>query len=158
MLWFGNDLVPHLRPTRPTPYAELMRAKWAIGAPELGLWAGRVTDRAGRDVDARTAIGVDLERKLLFLAVAERASPRIMMQTLAGLGAREGMLLDGGDASSMVIGKGAQGVPPGAAMSAWRPTATQFGIKAKPLAADASADRPARLSLLHAGTSLGGGN
>jgi hypothetical protein len=50
-----------------------------------------------------------------------------MLQTLADLGAKEGMLLDGGGSSSMAIGKGAKGVPPGIICGGWRPVATHFG-------------------------------
>ncbi len=52
-----------------------------------------------------------------------------MFQTLADLGARDGMLLDGGDSSSMAIGAGAWVVSP-ATVYGWRPVANQFGVKA----------------------------
>ena len=56
-----------------------------------------------------------------------------MFQTLADLGAKDGMLLDGGDSSSMAIGKGASVVSPGAVYGGWRPVATQFGVRAERL-------------------------
>jgi Phosphodiester glycosidase len=68
----------------------------------------------------------------LFLAVGTHISPNIMFQTLADLGARDGMLLDGGSSSSMAIGAGASGVAPGAVYG-WRPVATQLGVRAAPL-------------------------
>jgi hypothetical protein len=49
-------------------------------------------------------VAVDLPRKLLFLAVGTHISPTLMYQTLADLGAKDGMLLDGGHSSSMAIG------------------------------------------------------
>ena len=63
--------------------------------------------------DGRTAVAIDLPRKLLFLAVSTHISPTLMFQTLANLGARDGMLLDGGDSSSMAVGAGASVVSPG---------------------------------------------
>jgi hypothetical protein len=41
-------------------------------------------------------VAVDLPRKLLFLAIGTHISPNLMFQTLADLGDRDGMLLDGG--------------------------------------------------------------
>ena len=55
-----------------------------------------------------------------------------MFQTLADLGARDGMLLDGGDSSSMAIGSGASVISPGIVYG-WRPVANQLGIRADPL-------------------------
>ena len=73
-------------------------AKWGIGGQDFWLQDGKVwsADRRCFIVDAQTAVGVDLPRKLLFLAVGTHISPRLMFQTLADLGARDGMLLDGG--------------------------------------------------------------
>ena len=82
--------------------------------------------------DAQTAVAVDLPRKLLFLAVGTHLSPNIMFQTLADLGAKDGMLLDGGSSASMAIGTGAKVVSPGTVYG-WRPVATQFGVRAEPL-------------------------
>ena len=77
-------------------------------------------------------MAVDLPRKLLFLAVGTHISPNLMFQTLVDLGASDGMLLDGGDSSSMAIGAGASVVSPGAVYG-WRPVANQFGVRAEPL-------------------------
>jgi hypothetical protein len=55
-----------------------------------------------------------------------------MFQTLSDLGARDGMLLDGGDSSSMAIGTGASIVSSGVIYGR-RPVANQFGVKAEPL-------------------------
>jgi hypothetical protein len=77
-------------------------------------------------------VAVDLLRKLLFLAVGTHISPNVMFETLAGIGAKDGMLLDGGDSSSMVIGTGASVVSPGV-VHGWRPVANQFGVRAEPL-------------------------
>jgi Phosphodiester glycosidase len=98
LLWFDDQLTPHLRPSKPLTEAELAMAKWGIGGQDLWLEDGRVWsgDRRCYIPDARTAVAVDLPRKLLFLAVGTHLSPNIMFQTLADLGAKDGMLLDGG--------------------------------------------------------------
>lgn len=136
LLWFDNDLNPHLRPSKPPTSAELKQAKWGIGGQGVGLRDGKVWSGSNLLPDSRTAIGIDPDRKLLFLAVAERASPRLVLERLAGLGARDGMLLDGGGSSAMAIGQGARGVASGALFGGSRPVATFFGVRARPLRSD----------------------
>jgi hypothetical protein len=133
LLWFDDQLMPHLGPEKTTE-AELAAAKWGIGGEDFWLRDGKVWpgDYRSHIPDGRTAVAVDLPRKLLFLAVGTHISPTLMFQTLADLGAKDGMLLDGGDSSSMAIGTGASVVSPGIVYG-WRPVATQFGIRAEPL-------------------------
>ena len=133
LLWFDDQLTLHLRPDKTTE-AELAMAKWGIGGEDFWLRDGRVWPGDYRSFipDGRTAVAVDLPRKLLFLAVGTHISPTLMYQTLADLGAKDGMLLDGGDSSSMAIGTGAKVVSPGA-VHGWRPVANQFGVRAEPL-------------------------
>jgi hypothetical protein len=96
---------------------------------------GKVWPGADDTSDARTAVAIDQQLKLLFLAVAEDISPRRLLQKLADLGAKEGMLLDGGGSSSMAIGKHAEGIPPGVLYGGGRPVATHFGVRAQRLRA-----------------------
>jgi hypothetical protein len=91
-----------------------------------------VTERAGfgggdSTADARTAIGIDQPRKLLFLAIAERISQPRMLHVLADLGARDGFLLDGGGSSAMGIGRGSTGIPATVLLGGGRPVATYIG-------------------------------
>jgi hypothetical protein len=133
LLWFDDQMTPHLG-SNMTTEAELAMAKWGIGGEDSWLRDGRVWSGHPRChiPDARTAVAVDLPRKLLFLAVGTHISPTLMYQTLADLGAKDGMLLDGGDSSSMAIGTGAKVVSPGPVYG-WRPVANQFGVRAEPL-------------------------
>jgi hypothetical protein len=133
LLWFDDQLNAHLRPSKPPRPEELLAAKWAIGGQAVWLQEGRVWSGAERKPDSRTAIGIDPQRKLLFLAVAEWASPRLALEQLARLGARNGMLLDGGASSALAIGKGARGLAGGTLFGGWRPVATFFGIRARRL-------------------------
>jgi hypothetical protein len=133
LLGFDDELTPHLRPSKPPMPAELVMAKWAVGGQAVWLHDGKVWPGSDRTPDARTAVAIDEKQKLLFLAVAERISPRRFLQTLANLGATEGMLLDGGHSSAMAIGQGAINVPVGIVYGGWRPVATYFGIRAEPL-------------------------
>jgi hypothetical protein len=133
LLWFDDQLTLHLQPNKTTE-AELAMAKWGIGGEDFWLRDGRVWpgDYRSHIPDGRTAVAVDLPRKLLFLAVGTHISPTLMFQTLASLGAKDGMLLDGGDSSSMAIGVGASVVSPGIVYGR-RPVANQFGVRAEPL-------------------------
>jgi hypothetical protein len=134
LLWFDDQLTPHLRLDEPLTEAELAMAKWGIAGQSPWLRDGRVWSDIAYcfTPDAHSAVAVDLARKLLFLAVGTHISPNLMFHTLANLGARDGMLLDGGDSSSMAIGKGSSVISPGT-LYGWRPVATQFGVRAEPL-------------------------
>jgi Phosphodiester glycosidase len=131
LLWFDDQLTPHLRPSKPPPAAELAQAKWGIGGQAVWLHKGKVWPGSNRSPDSRTAVAIDSEHKLLFLAVAENISPRLMLQKLADLGAKDGTLLDGGSSSAMAIGEAATGVRAGVVDGGWRPVATYFGVRAR---------------------------
>ena len=133
LLWFDDNLNPHLRPTKPPKPEELREAKWGIGGQGVGLQEGKIWSGIDRKPDSRTAVGIDGERKLLFLAVAEWASPRLMLEQLAKLGARDAMLLDGGGSSAMAIGEGGRDLARKALFGGWRPVATFFGVRARRL-------------------------
>jgi hypothetical protein len=130
LLWFDDQLTPNLEPSKPPKPAELAMAKWGIGGQAVWLHDGQIWPGSDRSPDSRTAVAIDRSRKLLFLAVGENISPRLMLQKLADLGAKDGMLLDGGGSSSMAIGKNAKGVSPGALYGGWRPVATHLGVRA----------------------------
>jgi Phosphodiester glycosidase len=114
LLWFDDQMIPHLGPNKTTE-AELAMAKWGIGGEDSWLRDGRVwSDHPRCHIpDGRTAVAVDLPRKLLFLAVGAHISPTLMYQTLADLGAKDGMLLDGGDSSSMPLAQALRQFHPG---------------------------------------------
>jgi hypothetical protein len=133
LLWFDEQLTPHLRRSKPPSAEELVRAKWGIGGQAVWLWDGKVWPGSDRTPDSRTAVAIDKDRKLLFLAVGQDISPRLLLEELAELGARDGMLLDGGGSSSVAIGKGAAGISAGVLYGGWRPVATHFGVRGQPL-------------------------
>jgi hypothetical protein len=132
LLWFDDRLTPYLRPSKPPTAAELALAKWGIGGQGVWLRDGQVWPGSDRNPDSRTAVAIDGARKLLYLAVGQEISPRLLLQELADLGAKDGMLLDGGGSSSMAVGEAAKGIPAGR-YGGWRPVATQFGVRALPL-------------------------
>jgi len=132
LLWFDSALAPHLRPAKPPTAAELAAAKWGIGGQGVWLRDGQVWPGSDRTPDSRTAVAINGPGKLLYLAIGQHVSPRLMLQVLADLGAKDGMLLDGGGSSAMAIGAAAKGIAAGR-YGGWRPVATQFGVRALPL-------------------------
>jgi hypothetical protein len=132
LIWFDPELAPHALQTSSAAQAVLPRAKWAVGAHALQLQNGQVLDPGEPTADARTAIGIDQARKLLFLAIGERISQPRMLQILADLGAKDGFLLDGGGSSAMEIGRGSTGISPALLFGSGRPAATYIGVRALP--------------------------
>jgi hypothetical protein len=133
VLWFEDDLTPHLEPVRPQKAADLLRAKWGMGGLALWLQGGKVWPGSDRSRDSRTAVAIDAERKILFLGVGESISPRLILQKLADLGAKQGMLLDGGGSSSLAIGEGARQIASGVLYGGLRAVATHVGVRARTL-------------------------
>ena len=132
LLWFDAELAPHVLRWSSAAEPVLTRAKWAVGAHELQLHNGQVLGGGDFTADARTAIGIDQQRKLLFLAIAGRISQPRMLHILADLGARDGFLLDGGGSSAMAIGRGSTGIPATVLSGGGRPVATYIGVRALP--------------------------
>ena len=135
LLWFESDLTPHLEFEKPPTEAILHRARWAVGGGAIPLWKGRLREAAAsHEMDRRTAVAIDPERKLLWLAVFENASSLAVAKILAEQGAQDGFLLDGGHSTTMVLNsQAAGGVQTGSLIHGWRPVATFFGIRAEPL-------------------------
>jgi len=133
LLWFDDQLDPHLPRSKPPKPADLAEAKWGVGGGAFRLDGSEVGWRGDRTPDARTAVAVDEQQKLLFLAVGEWISARRLAETLGALGATEGILLDGGGSSAMAIGRGARGVSAGVVFGGWRPVATYVGVRALPI-------------------------
>jgi hypothetical protein len=138
LLWFDDQLTPHLRPSKPLTTADVATAKWGIGGQSLWLRDGKVPDIDPwpgyyHRPNSQTAVAIDRPRKLLFLAISDNISPHLMFQKLADLGAKDGMLLDGGSSSSMAIGRDARGGLAGKVFGGWHPVATQFGVRAQRL-------------------------
>ena len=132
LLSFDEQLTPYLSRSKPPTPAELAQAKWGIGGQAVWSWDGKVWPGSDRTPDSRTAVAIDRQQKLLFMAVGQYVSPRRLLQELAELGAKDGMLLDGGGSSAIAIGKGAAGVSAGTVYGGWRPVATYFGVRARP--------------------------
>ena len=133
MLWFEDDLTPHVEESRPPSSRVLKEARFGIGSQVLVLATGRVSSYLRHTPDRRTAVGVDTERKLLWLATFEHASGSVVARTLAEEGAKKAVLFDGGDSSTMFIGATDALPRTGTLLGGYRPVATFLGVKADPL-------------------------
>jgi hypothetical protein len=132
LLWWDDDRVAHMEHTKPPSAAVLAKARWGIGAQQSILNDGQFSLFAGHTPDRRTAIAVDPERKLVWIAVFDRASYYFAAQTLAEQGAKTAILVDGGTSSAMALGPDtAGGVRPGTVTGNWRPVASVFGFRAE---------------------------
>jgi Phosphodiester glycosidase len=138
MLGFDEQLVPRIEEAWPRNETTQRRYRWGLGGQGgLLLRHGQIFQGTSqKPTDARTAVGIDREKRLLFLAVFENASERRALEKLSQLGAVDGMLLDGGHSSSMVLRADARGVRPGVLLGHWRPVATHFGVRASSLPAE----------------------
>lgn len=132
LLAFDDRLVPWFTLMKPPSAGDLARARWAIGGQAIDLREGRV--RTGSAMpDARTAVALDQAGQRLYLAVAENMSPHLLLTKLAERGGWTGMMLDGGHSSTFVVGARASGLRSGTLVGGWRPVATVFGVRARPL-------------------------
>jgi hypothetical protein len=131
--WWDDDSIAHHEHKPPTSEA-LANAKWAIGTQGPWLNDFKVSDWAGPQPDRRTMIGFDSAKRLVWIAVFDRASVHFASETLAKLGVPDAFAIDGGTSSTMALGAEARGVRPGTVTGGWRPVAVQFGFRADPFA------------------------
>jgi hypothetical protein len=134
LVWFEDDLTPHVERTKPPSQDVLRRARWAVGGQGVAAYDGVPRDDILRGgPDERTVIGIDTARKRLWLAVFERATQRVATHEMVRFGAKEVVFMDGGDSTVMALGPGAADVRGGAVLGNWRPVATFFGVRAIPV-------------------------
>lgn len=135
LLCFDHHDAPKFETSRPPKESVIRQTRWGLGGRGAVLLMGGniVQETPRRPTDARSAVGFNRGRRLLILAAFENASPRRALEKLAELGAADGMLLDGGNSTSMALGGKARGVQSGVLMGCWRPVATHFGVRARAL-------------------------
>jgi hypothetical protein len=132
MLWFDDNLTPHVEKTRPAPLEALKRAKFAIGTKNLAI-RGRNPGSINNQKDKRCALGVDPDRRKIWIGMFELASRPHATEVLMRAGAEYVMMLDGGDSASLYLGDRSNGVPHGLRFGGQRAVATVFGVKAYPI-------------------------
>jgi len=133
LLWFDERLTPYVETARPAPAEALRNAKWAVGGQTIVVRDRERWPRHEDPPNRQTRLGVDPERKRLWLAVVESATNREAAEVLMRAGARYVMVLDGGDSSCLYLGGRARGVAGGLQIGGQRAVATMIGIQADPI-------------------------
>ncbi|MEO0801572.1 MAG: phosphodiester glycosidase family protein [Cyanobacteria bacterium J06642_2] len=133
MLWFADDLTPHLEKGKPPSPTAIQQARWAVSGQGVHLKNGIASGFADRVPDARVLVGIDGERQKLFLGVFERASTKVAAELMGVYGAVDAISLDGGTSSTIAIGRGAKGIRPRTLLFPKRFIPTHFGIRALPI-------------------------
>jgi hypothetical protein len=132
LLWFEDDLTPHLETKRPPAEDACRRARWGISG-NLLVDHGNVTKFSNDEQDCRTAAGIDPLHKLLYLAVFDSAQQGEAGNYLVEHGIHEAVILDGGHSTCLIVGPGATGIRPRTLVYPSRAIADIFGVRALPL-------------------------
>ncbi len=135
LFWDAHGAARLLEKKPPDPES-LKAAVLGIGMQGVAVSGGRARHHAfeARDVvDARTFIGVDPERRILWLMAAEHASARLIAERAVEEGVLFGGMLDSGDGTQLVLGRAARGVRAHAGIRHWRPLGGYLMVFADPL-------------------------
>jgi exopolysaccharide biosynthesis protein len=137
LVWFDEELMPHLLGPHRRLEEVRDRARWAVGGEFQVVTGGRPHPNLGRrplgQIVPRTVLGWDRSNRLLYLAVFQRAGYDEVARALIEQGVPDAVLLDGGGSSCMVIGQQARNMRPGIVHGGLRPVAVHFGVRAEPL-------------------------
>ena len=133
LLWFEDDLTPHLEKSKPPSQSACARARWGISGQGVLIDNGIVSKHGTMLLDRRTAIGINGKTKQLFIAVFDLASGAAAGQFLVERGVTDAIMLDGGDSTFLALGKDAQRLTPRTLVFPSRPLATVFGVRAPEL-------------------------
>ncbi len=136
LLYWDKDMEVHLQQQKPPDAASLEAAVLGIGLQGIPILNGK--DR-GQGLDhlelvmPRTFIGVDPDRKVLYLLVFEHASGHFMLSRAVEAGVQYGGMLDSGDATHLLIGSKAKGIHSHQGIRNWRPLGPYLTVFADPL-------------------------
>jgi hypothetical protein len=129
----GNATV---QSSKPPSEDSLSAAVTGIGLQGLQVKGGQPDYRAiaGHDERfARTFIGIDPERKILFLMAFEEATATYMIDRAVAAGVVAGGQVDSGSSTNLLVGAGADGVRSHCGIRNWRPLGPWLVVEAEPL-------------------------
>lgn len=135
LFWDKDGNVKFLNRKPPDPES-LARAELAIGLQGTQVWEGRAHYNSLGDKDLvypRTFIGVNPETKTLWLMAYEAVSGWRMIDTAIEFGVTFGGMVDSGDGTQLIVGRGAKGVLPHTGIRNFRPVGPYLQIHAEPL-------------------------
>ena len=130
LLWWDDDLIAHLELNKPpSEHAMCHKRNGRWGDSRRVSWVGTISMRVNHDPDRRTMIAADPGKRIIWLAVFDRASYYFAYKTLAEHGAKIGVMVDGGTSSKEAVGSAGRGWRSGTITGNWRPVATQIGAR-----------------------------
>jgi len=135
LYWDSHDNVHMLR-QKPPGIEDIEKAVLGIGLGGVQIAEARAAYNAIGSLEesmARTFIGVDPFRKILWLMAFEKSTGRFMIDRAVEEGVVYGGQLDGGSSTNLLIGSGAKDILPHTGIRSWRPIAPYLIIRANPL-------------------------
>jgi hypothetical protein len=134
LMWWDSEMNAHVEERKPPPCDAIRSAWWGIGLQGLQIRKGKMRFESLADrkkIMSRTFIGVDPDRRIMWLMAFRAVSGTYMIQRAQHHGVKHGGQLDSGDATNLIIGKNARGVRPFTGIRGYRPLACYIGIKAE---------------------------
>jgi len=140
-IWLDQDRTPHMRVDR---YQRIIQTLQASRFAVFNWYPLVLNGQPGRDTEpgahtpdpklhARTVLGVDTHKRLLYLACFEHASLLTAARELIREGVPDAIACDGGGSSCLTLGDQARHIRPGTVLGGLRPVGAIFGIRADPL-------------------------
>jgi len=126
----------HYELSKPPSRQFLETLEYGLGVQAVNIRDGKIQyDSLNPDGvrDARTFLGVDPEKKILWLMVFEEITEPGMVELAEQEGVVVGAQLDASDASTLIVGFGARDVMPHTGIRGRRPLANIIGVKARSL-------------------------
>lgn len=129
ILWFDDELTPHMERRKPAPRDVVKRAKLAVGGRQAYIYDGVPSRFLMNKPDRQMLIGFD-DQKNLYLAGFDHASQAFVMKTMIDRGVKFATLFDSGSCTGMYLGGEAKNIRPGTVMYPQCGVATIFGVRA----------------------------
>ncbi len=136
LLYWDDEMRAGALTHKPPDPEILQKARLAIGLQGVQVSEGLPRTNTFADLDLlgdRTFIGIDPEREILFLMAFEKASGHLMIDRAVEAGVIYGGQVDSGDGTTLLIGPGAEGLPPHSGIRNPRPLGPYLQIIADPV-------------------------
>lgn len=135
LLWWDQSGNAHMEMSKPPTPGILQSAVLGIGVQGVSIYGGRARPGAMSgfaDPIPRTFMGIDNEKKELYLIAFEEITDAGMVEMAIAAGVQDGAMVDSGDATHLLIGKNAKNIAPHTGIRNRRPLAGYLMIFAEP--------------------------
>ena len=136
LLYWDKSMNGHILQTKPPDRVSLESAVVGLGMQGVQVSDGVANFNAmgnKENVHARTFIGIDPEKRILYMMAFENVSGNLMIERAVDQGVVFGGQLDSGDSTNLLIGENAKGVEPHTGIRNLRPLGPYITIHADPL-------------------------